>query len=1374
MRWKKILFIVALLLIGLIVAIYVILSTYDFNKFKPRIIQAVREATGRELRLEGDLKVGLGLSARISIENGSFQNATWGSQAEMAGIKRLEVQVALLPLIRGRIEFERVVLVEPSFLLEFSQSGESNVDFGGSGKPGGTLPALTFHEVAIEKGTFTYKDDESKKTHRLILDRLNFGSTESKKPNRLAFKGTFNGRLFEIGGSLSHFALSPGAGEDVPVTLAAKFGESEVAIEGKIEDLIRGEALAFSLLAEGKTLRDIGNVAGIRGMPDLGPFKFATTVTGSFRRLAAEDIDLSIGADKIVAVNINGNIEDLLTQQGIKLNFTASGKDLVGLEKLIGQTLPMGGAFSISGKVYDPAPEIYSITDLKARLDSNEIGGSIDLDLTAQRPKISATLSSQKLDLRPILSALDKKSRRVGLSAQGAKKASENLPQEPPAHDLLTIADVDLTLHLNNILLPQLKLNELAAQVDLKDGRITVTAEGPSLPDTSELAGVKGLPELGPFKVAFDVTEPLKKLSVENLVFKAGAPTLADLKLTGTIKEPLAQRGIELNFSVRGQDVANLEKFSGQPLPLRGAFSVSGQISDSAAKIYKLRNLRAVLGDNKIGGTADFNLTGQNPRISAMLSSQKFNLRPLSLQNTDKLAGLANAADLGPFKLQAVMVGPAGKLSIEKLNFQAGTPKLAEIKIDGFIKDLLAQRGIELNFSVRGQDVANLEKFSGQPLPLRGAFSVSGQISDSAAKIYKLRNLRAVLGDNKIGGTADFNLTGQRPRISAALSSQKIDLEPLFSSSEQKSTVAKQPAESDTQKRNILPEIPLTADALTKANVDVNIRIEQIRLPRLVLDDLTIDMFLQDSHLTLTVASKSIPDIAELTGVAGLTQLGAVRLTIKASSLRDKLAVKKLDFDAHIEGIVMVTLDATAEDFLTQRGISIDFKAKGNDISKLEKLAGRQLPYKGAFTISGRLDDPAINTYKFSALTFIAGDNDLSGWVDLNLTGDRPKIKAELISQNLDLRWLYTTTDQNVSANQASTTVGKKRKKIFPIEPLPLDMLKIADLDIKIRAEKILLPRTVIRELIVDIMLADGHLMAKPLRFSAGDGSVQGYLDTHLVGQSIVITTDLKIDQIQLRSTLQQVEVSQVLDGTFDGKIRINSQGNSVAALMAGLNGSATIVQQGGRIDNRYLSLIGGNLTDELLKRVNIFDKKQKYIETNCTVIHSDINTGLTDNVFLLDTKDTKLIGAGKVNLHNETLDFVFKTSPKKGVKIPFLGRVGLSLGELTKPFKVSGTLANPSLVIDPSRTAVTLGKITGGLMLGPAGLAIVFADVSKKDVDPCQEAIDAIEAEDKTFNLSGPAATEDPLGKASKIVIEETKGAAKEASGSIKRLFGH
>ena len=1373
MRWKKILFITALLFVVLITVLYVIISTYDFNKFKPRIIQAVREATGRELTIGGNLNVELGLSAGISIENVSFQNADWGSRAEMAGVKRLKIQVALLPLIRGKIIFERLILVEPIFLLEFSQTGESNLDFGDSAESDGTLPALIFHEVSIEKGAFTYRDDKLSKTHRLIVDRLSFGSRESKKPHGLAFKGSFNGTPFDISGNLDQLALAPGTGADLPVKLAVVFGESEVSIEGEIEDLIQGEGISFGLQAQGKTIRDIGELAGLRGVPDLGPFNFKTTITGSFHRLAAEDIDLSIGAARPFLVSINGNIADLLTQQGIKLNFTARGEDIADLERLIGEPLPIQGAFNVSGKVHDPGPNIYTISDLKTRLDINEISGLIELDLTDQRPKISTTLSSQKLDLRPIISGLDKKSRNSGRSGQSAKKKGQNLPDEPLTKDLLTVADVDLKLNLQNILLPQVKLAKLSAYLSLKDGRIALAGEGPSLPDISELTGVKGVPDLGPFKMTFDVTDPLGKLSIENLVFNAGTPALADLNLTGAIREVLTQRGIKLSFSVRAPDVANLEKYSGQPLPIRGAFGISGQITDAAAKIFMLRNFRAVLGDNKIDGTAEFNLAGKQSRIAVMLSSQNFNLRPLSLPNVDQLVDLKNAADLGPFKLQAVIVDPAGNLSIEKLDFQAGTPKLVEIKIDGFTKELLALRGIELNFSIRGQNVTNFKKLAGPSLPIRGEFGISGQIIDSAAKIYNLTNLRVVLGDYKIHGLADFNLTGHRPQLSARLSSEIIDLEPFFSAAGESSTRAKQPTGQDTLKRNKLLNIPIKSEVLNRANADLKIRIEQLRLPRLAFDNFTMYMVLQDGHMTLTVDSGSMPGLAELTGVAGLTQLGTTRLIIKASSLGDKLAVEELDFDAHIEDLVSVTLDAVVEDFLTQQGITIDFKAQGPDFAKLEKLVGQQLPYKGAFTISGRLDDPTSNVYKLSTLRFIAGDNDLSGWVDLNLTGDRPKIKAALKSFNLDMRWLFTATDHQVNANQVSATADKKRQKIIPNEPLSLGALKIANLDIKFSAKQINLRRTFIRELLINIILEDGHLTAKPLRFYVGDGLVDGYLETYSKGHGAKIAAGLNMDQVAIVSDFRKKEIGEDFEGIFDSKIMITTEGDSIADLMAGLNGSATLVVQGGYINNQYLSLIGGNLANELLNRVNIFNKKQKYVDINCTAIHFDLNAGLAENVFLLDTKDTKLVGAGKINFNNETLNFVFKTSPKKGVKIPLLGRVGFSLGKLTQPFKISGTLADPALVIDPSGTAVTLGKLTGGVMLGPAGLAIVLSD-RVKDADPCQQAIDAMKAAKKTGEELKLFEDKSSVEQTTKKLIRGTGKTVQDTPGSIKKFFSH
>ena len=83
----------------------------------------------------------------------------------------------------------------------------------------------------------------------------------------------------------------------------------------------------------------------------------------------------------------------------------------------------------------------------------------------------------------------------------------------------------------------------------------------------------------------------------------------------------------------------------------------------------------------------------------------------------------------------------------------------------------------------------------------------------------------------------------------------------------------------------------------------------------------------------------------------------------------------------------------------------------------------------------------------------------------------------------------------NDTPSNPSTMSGKDREKIFPNDPLPTDMLKVADLNLKIRGDEILLPRMTMRDLRATIILDDGHLKARPFNFSAGDGSVQGGID---------------------------------------------------------------------------------------------------------------------------------------------------------------------------------------------------------------------------------------------------------------------------------------
>ena len=90
MRWKRVALIASGVVVVLIVAGYVVLSSYDFNQLKPEIARKVKEATGRNLTIGGNIRLRVGLSPALSVEDVALQNAPWSSRPEMARIKSVE------------------------------------------------------------------------------------------------------------------------------------------------------------------------------------------------------------------------------------------------------------------------------------------------------------------------------------------------------------------------------------------------------------------------------------------------------------------------------------------------------------------------------------------------------------------------------------------------------------------------------------------------------------------------------------------------------------------------------------------------------------------------------------------------------------------------------------------------------------------------------------------------------------------------------------------------------------------------------------------------------------------------------------------------------------------------------------------------------------------------------------------------------------------------------------------------------------------------------------------------------------------------------------------------------------------------------------
>lgn len=1302
MRWKKALVAAGLLFLLMIVAAYGFLALYDFNNLKPMLARVVKGATGRELTIGGDIDIKLGFTPTLLIEDLSFQNAPWGSRRVLAAVKQIELQIALLPLLRGKFDFIQLVLLEPDVILEFNQAGTSNFEFETLGEPeeGTTLPELVLGYVRIANGVFTYKDEQMAQTHTVNLERLTGVVPGLNKSLQLDGEGTFEEMRFALKGTVGPIAAWIEPGHLWTVDLKLKAGGASFAVLGEMRDAINFKDLSFSIVAEGRSTSEAAKLAGVEDLPELGAFKLAGRISDPQGKLALEELNIQVGSEQLVELTLKGTVKDLLTPKGVDLDFTVQGKDAVSLTKFGFPPLPVRGMFSASGRISDPANDTYTMKDLEVILGENKITGQIDLNLASEPQYLIANLASQQFKLGPftlaakLIGPIDKLAmekldlqigteklaliklsgtakdliRLQGLNlnfgvrgrnlANFSKFTGHKLPVQGgfrasgevfiPAHKDLRIPKLKVVLGKNKIDGSlELNLTGKEPRLNAKLSTQKLILRSILIQEHSNRTWARGIDELGPLKLAIETAGFLEKLSIEKVDLRVGTDKLAEIRLQGIVKDLSAQSGIDLDFAVQGRNVANLKKFMGQSLPVVGEYTFSGQITDSDNKVYRVNDLKVALEANELSGWLDVNLAGQWPEIAAELFTKRFNLKPLLLSSASALDELKKVPDLGPLKLNAKLTAPPGKLSIQQIDLNAGTKNLLKVKLEGAIKDLLAQRGLKLNFQVQGNEVANLEKLTSQSIPLQGAYKISGQLIDPETKDYKVNNLELVLGDNQISGWLHLDLARKQPQLTTELWAEHFNLKPVT-----------------------LPELE---------------------------------------------SLSSIPD------------LGPLKLAVRLSSSGDKLAFENLDLHLGNEELAEVVLKGTVEDVLAQRGFELEFEVRVKDLSNFRKLGGSELPFQEALDVSGRVIDPAPKIYQIPSFKVLLGDSHGQGSVELKLTERRPQVTAHLSSRKIDLRPVLAKGEKKSESAGKSAKPDGRKDKVFSMDPWNLNALKRVDADIQIRNKEVLLPNLALTDVMIDINLKNGNLQLNPLRFIVGGGAADGQFNIRSQEKIPTMAMEMKIDDLEFGPMLDEMGSERTLEGTLDVYFRLTGKGNSIAKFLAESNGGIYLSLSDGRAASRYLDLLQRYFGTDVLRLLNPFQRREAYTRVNCFVTQIEITDGLADCKLLLDTEQTSILSAGRVNLRTEQLDFGIKPMPKRGLGRSDGASISFSFRRLSQPFHLSGTLAKPSLVLDPNQTALTLGMFAGSCLLGPAGVAAFFADVSRGKEDPCPIAIKAV-----------------------------------------------
>ena len=118
------------LIVGLtvifIVALAGLIYTFDANQYKTQITEQLASVTGRQISIAGDLDISLYPWIGIKVNDVTVGNGDAFSNKSFLTIDQCDVRIKIIPILRKRLEIERLVLNRLSLNLEKNTAGEKN------------------------------------------------------------------------------------------------------------------------------------------------------------------------------------------------------------------------------------------------------------------------------------------------------------------------------------------------------------------------------------------------------------------------------------------------------------------------------------------------------------------------------------------------------------------------------------------------------------------------------------------------------------------------------------------------------------------------------------------------------------------------------------------------------------------------------------------------------------------------------------------------------------------------------------------------------------------------------------------------------------------------------------------------------------------------------------------------------------------------------------------------------------------------------------------------------------------------------------------------------------------------------------------------
>lgn len=417
----------------LVLALGVWLATLDVNRFKPRLVAAVEEATGRDFDIAGEIRLKPSLVPTLSVDSVRFGNAPWAAHETMASAERFELVVALLPLLRREIAVERVVFEGVRVALETDADGRGNwvlplADAAGEAREPGDLPHFDLRQIRLDDAVVEYRAAGGK-PRVLQIAHLVLHTRERAGRVALEVAARLDDEALTLEGTLAPLVRLV---RDEPF-------EVDVALDARGARLHLAGSIAAPLSARGFDLSlegEASDLATLTGSVDDWPAGVALALRGRLKSEALEtvrleDVVVSFGSSSLkldasvirgreplrVEAAIVGDTLDLTAFSGDAQDERPAGRvfstDPLALDALatldldarlsLGRLVTRGAALETVAARVRVERGTLTVEDFSAVLEGGTLEGALELASARETPRWKQRLRARGVALAPLL-----------------------------------------------------------------------------------------------------------------------------------------------------------------------------------------------------------------------------------------------------------------------------------------------------------------------------------------------------------------------------------------------------------------------------------------------------------------------------------------------------------------------------------------------------------------------------------------------------------------------------------------------------------------------------------------------------------------------------------------------------------------------------------------------------------------------------------------------------------------------------------------------------------------------------------------------------------------------------------------------------------